>query len=212
MRAAEPFHRHDWVWLRRETPLPDLGEVRRHMEAGRPFIVARHPAPAEKERLSLGLALPDKRRIGFAVAVSDVSRSRPPLSLEEVRPCVPGPWAPTLQRLAARFAAAGMEARVYGSAAWQALTGLSYLREDSDLDLLLAPATEEQLRLALGVLVSQEGTRPRLDGELVLPDGGAVAWREAASGAATLLVKTLSGVSLLPRATWMSALQDPAHA
>ncbi len=212
MSAAEPYRRHDWVWLGRETSLPDRLEVRSHLEAGRPFIVARHPAPAGKDRLSLGLALPDKRRLGFGVAVSDVVRHRAPLPLAEVLPWVPDSWLPVLEGLAARFKAVGMEARVYGSAAWQAMTGVSYLREDSDLDLLLAPATAEQLRLTLGVLVSLEGTRPRLDGELVLPDGSAVAWREAASDSASLLVKTLSGVSLVPRPTWMSALRDPAHA
>ena len=92
------------------------------------------------------------------------------------------------------------------------MTGAAYLRKDSDLDLLLAPTTEEQLHLVLRVLVSMEGTRPRLDGEIVLPDGRAVAWREAASDSATLLIKGLSDVSLVPRSTWVSALRDPAHA
>jgi phosphoribosyl-dephospho-CoA transferase len=105
-----------------------------------------------------------------------------------------------------------MEARVYGSAAWQAVTGAVYLREDSDLDLLLTPTTGEQLRLALEILGSMAGARPRLDGEIALPDGRAVAWREAASESATLLVKTLSDVSLVPRADWTSVLRDPAHA
>ena len=211
MRVAEPFCRHDWVWVGRETRLPDLAEVRSHCEAGLPFIVCRHPVPVGKDSLALGLALPDKRRIGFCVEVSGIRELRAPLSLEDVLHCVPDPWLPTLERLAAQFKEVGMETRIYGSAAWQAMTGAAYLRKDSDLDLLLTPTTEEQLRLVLGPLVSMEGARPRLDGEIVLPDGRAVAWREAVCGSATLLVKTLSDVSLIARATWMSALQDPAH-
>jgi len=212
MRVAEPFRRHDWVWIRRETHLPDLAEVRSHCEAGLPFIVGRHPASIGEDRLQLGLALPDKRRIGFCVEVSGIGSHRPPLSLGDVLPHVPESWFPALEHLAAHFKGAGVEARVYGSTAWQAMTCVSYLREGSDLDLLLAPTTEDQLRLVLGTLVSMEGSRPRLDGEIVLPDGRAAAWREAASGSATLLVKTLSDVSLVPRADWLSALQDPAHA
>jgi phosphoribosyl-dephospho-CoA transferase len=212
MREAEPFRRHDWVWLGSETPLPDLAEVRSHREAGLPFIVGRHPALVGKDSLSLGLALPDKRRIGFSVEASGIHRHRAPLSLDEVLPRLPDPWLPMINQLAAHFRAAGMEAGVYGSAAWQAMTGVSYLRGDSDLDLLLTPATEEQLRLVLEILGSMEGARPRLDGEVVLPDGRAVAWREAASDSATLLVKTLADASLVPRTTWVSALRDPAHA
>jgi len=212
MRVAEMFRRHDWVWIKRGTHLPDLAEVRSHCEAGLPFIVGRRPALTGADRLQLGLALPDKRRIGFGVEVSGIGNHQPALPLGDVLRHVPESWSPTLEHLAAHFKGAGMEAMVYGSAAWQALTGASYLREDSDLDLLLAPTAEDQLRLALGILVSMEGSCPRLDGEIVLPDGRAVAWREVASPSDTLLVKTLSEVSLVARAAWMSALRDPAHA
>jgi phosphoribosyl-dephospho-CoA transferase len=212
MRVAEPFRRHDWVWLGWEAHLPDLAEVRSHCLAGLPFIVGRPPVSIGEDSLQLGLALPDKRRIGFCVKTSSIRQRRAPLSLDEVLPCLPDPWLPTINPLAAQFRAAGMEARVYGSAAWQAMTGGSYLREDSDLDLLLTPTTEEQLRRVLEILGSMEGARPRLDGEVVLLDGRAVAWREAASDSAILLVKTLDDVSLVPRATWASALQDPAYA
>jgi phosphoribosyl-dephospho-CoA transferase len=211
MRVAEPFRRHDWVWLGRETHLPDVADVRCHCAAGLPFTVCRHTASTGEDSLRLGLALPDKRRIGFCVEASGIRNHRPPLSLRDVLRHVPEPWLPVLDYLTVHFKAVGMEARVYGSAAWQAMTGASYLREDSDLDLLLAPTTEDQLRLVLGILGSMDGTYPRLDGEIVLPDGRAVAWREAASDSATLLVKALSNVSLVPRSTWLSALQDPAH-
>ncbi len=211
MSGAESFRRHDWVWVGRGTHLPDLIDIRCHQEAGLPFIVCRNPAASGKDRLGLGLALPDKRRIGFCVEMSGISRHQVPLSLGDVLHGMPHSWLPTLKHLAARFEGVGMEARVYGSAAWQAMTGVAYLREDSDLDLLLAPTADAQLCMVLGILASMDGSRPRLDGEIVLPGGGAVAWREAASDAATLLVKTRSEVALVPRATWMSALRDPTH-
>ena len=212
MSEAEPFRRHDWVWLGPEPGLPDLAEIRDHWEAGLPFIVGHNPPSMERDRLHLGLALPDKRRMGFSGAVSGIVRHRPPLSLEEVLPRVPQGWLPALEHLAILLKGAGLEVGVYGSAAWQALTGASYVRETSDLDLLLAPCTGDQLRAALAILGSMEGGRPRLDGEIVLPDGRAVAWREAARASSTLLVKTRREVALVPRAAWLSAFWEPAHA
>jgi phosphoribosyl-dephospho-CoA transferase len=212
MSVAEGFRRHDWVWVGRGTHLPDLMEVRRHHEAGLPFVVCRNPTSTRKDQLWLGLALPDKRRLGFCVEMSRVSRHQAPLFLREVLPVVPRSWLPLLTQLVAQLKEVGIEARVYGSTAWQAMTGTAYLREDSDLDLLLTPTTEDQLRSVLKILAPLDGARPRLDGEIVLSVGRAVAWREAASDAATLLVKTLSEVALVPRATWVSALREPAHA
>jgi phosphoribosyl-dephospho-CoA transferase len=164
------------------------------------------------DRVCLGLALPDKRRLGFHAEVAAISRHRPPLALGEVLNAVPQSWLPRVTLLASRLEEVGLEARVYGSTAWQAMTGTTYLREDSDLDLLLTPATAEQLRLLSGILAAMEGAHPRVDGEIVLADGSAVAWREAASGSTTLLVKSLAGVALVPRAAWLSALREPAHA
>jgi phosphoribosyl-dephospho-CoA transferase len=211
MSVAEAFRRHDWAWVGKGTALPDLMDVRHHHEAGLPFVVCRRPASTGMDRLHLGLALPDKRRIGFGVEMSGVTKHRAPLSLGEVLNVAPHSWSLMLRHLAARFKEVGMEARVYGSTSWQAMTGATYIQEESDLDLLLAPATGDQLRLALEILASMNGSRPRLDGEVVLPDGRAAAWREAASHSTTLLVKTLSDVSLVPRTTWMSALPDPIH-
>ena len=211
MNAAEGFHRHDWVWVE-EACLPDLREVRRHGASGWPFVVGRSPVPDRPAILQLGLALPGRRRLGFSVEAAGIDRHRAPLSLAECLPSAPEVWLPGLRTLLARFEDAGMEPNVYGSLAWQAMTGTIYLHEDSDLDLLLAPATEGQLRLALAMLEAMEGARPRLDGEIVLPGGRAVAWREAASPSATLLVKTVCSVALVPRTTWMSALLDLSHA
>ena len=61
MSVAERFRRHDWVWVGRGTRLPDLMEVRRHHEAGLPFVVCRNPTSTRKDQLWLGLALPDCR-------------------------------------------------------------------------------------------------------------------------------------------------------
>jgi phosphoribosyl-dephospho-CoA transferase len=211
MAAPEPFRRHDWVWVGREALLPDLAEVRRHWAAGHPFILGRDAPSTGKDCLRLGLALPGRRRLGFDLEASEVTRRSAPWSLGEVLPCLPPSWLPGLRSLASAFEAIEIKAGVYGSAAWQALTGLAYLREDSDLDLLLEPGSAPRWRLVLELLQAREGVPPRLDGEVLLPGGGAVAWREAASDSPTLLVKSLTDVALVARPAWLGA-GAPVHA
>ncbi|WP_038762003.1 malonate decarboxylase holo-[acyl-carrier-protein] synthase, partial [Burkholderia pseudomallei] len=51
----------------------------------------------------------------------------------------PPAWRPTLARLRALADAHRVDCRVFGSLAWQTLTGLRYLSDESDLDVLLMP-------------------------------------------------------------------------
>ena len=89
---------------------------------------------------------------------------------------------------------------LFGSLLWQRRTSLSYLGAASDLDLLwpvgdAGPAW----RLARGLAAAQETLGPvRMDGEILLPDGGGVQWRELSRARREVLVKTLDGVELRP--------------
>ncbi len=77
-------------------------------------------------------------------------------------------------------------------------TGLSYLTSRSDLHLLWPAAHEAAAASLVQALIRLDAAAPvRLDGELVLPDGAGVQWREfiqADGPTATLLVKTMNGV------------------
>ncbi len=69
--------------------------------------------------------------------------------------------------------------QVYGSHGWQCLTGLRDVRNDSDLDLGIAVPDLATATAPVALLAAQ--TVPcRIDGELILPNGHAVAWREMA--------------------------------
>jgi len=50
----------------------------------------------------------------------------------------------------------------------------------------------------------------RLDGELELPDGAAVNWRELAQNGNQLLVKTMNGVEVRTRASLFPMQVQPA--
>ena len=98
--------------------------------------------------------------------------------------------------------------RVFGSVAWQALTGISWLTPESDLDILWAPADLRELDTGAALLASwAAASGVPLDGELVFGERAVSVreWREARAGV-RLLVKTLHGVALCTRAELIAAL------
>jgi phosphoribosyl-dephospho-CoA transferase len=212
--------RHHLVWLApgwpddamRGSVAPDLlAEVERWIALGRPLVAAR-PDPGagegegEGEGVALGLALPGRRRVALRVAPSAVERVAPPLSLRDAIASAPARWTARLSGLEAEARAAGLGLAVYGSLAWQHLSGEPYLTEDSDVDLLAPARSPAELRAALRLLEGHAGDRdPALDGELLLEGGSAVAWRELLSGATRVLVKSAAAVSLVPTRTLLGA-------
>lgn len=189
--------RHGWVrlwdgWaasLRSPLDGEERAEVEAWCRANRPLVIARsRPGDAAGE-LRLGLATPDKRRIGLHVAADAVADRLDPPPLAEAVGSAPPAWQPMLAELARRAQAVGAPASVYGSLAWQHRTGLRYVRPASDVDLLFAPSDRWQLDRLLELLAELGDGTPRLDGEILLPDGAAVAWRELAMWPARLLVK-----------------------
>jgi len=202
----DPPARHDWVWLRTEwerglrSPLSpeDRATAEEWQGRGRPLVVARRQPGDADDDLRLGLALPDKRRIGVHLAAAVMARHTGPLTVSAALPSAPEAWRPALRMVADAAHALSVPAYVFGSLAWQHRSGLPYVRPDSDVDLLFAPhhwPSVEALMIALQAL-EKSGATPRLDGEVLLPDGGAVAWRELAARPARLIVKGSGDVTL----------------
>ncbi|WP_029013492.1 malonate decarboxylase holo-[acyl-carrier-protein] synthase [Niveispirillum irakense] len=189
--------RHDFVWLGpswREGLLAGLREealVARWVGDGHPLIVARSQPGDAPGALRLGLATPDKRRIALYIERDAIVRHAPPPLLADLP--VPPSWRPTVGGVSAL----GHPARVYGSLAWAGMTGLDYVRPDrSDLDLLFTPADAAALQgLLAGLRPLAVRAQPRLDGEILLPGGRAVAWREWLGGG-QVLVKAADQVYL----------------
>jgi phosphoribosyl-dephospho-CoA transferase len=97
---------------------------------------------------------------------------------------------------------------------WQVLTGECYLTARSDLDLCWPVSEAQQAQTLVEELRHIEATSSvRLDGELRLPDGGGVAWREFADRCVDeVLVKTLDGVSAMARGRLFDARPSTAAA
>ncbi|HEY9455983.1 MAG TPA: malonate decarboxylase holo-[acyl-carrier-protein] synthase [Bradyrhizobium sp.] len=165
--------------------------------------IRRRAMPGETAGVALGLPLPPsagKKRIAFLLPPCDiVSIVRPP-SLEAASGAAPRAWWPTLDRLSDLALRHSAEARVFGSLAWRFLTGLDYVSDRSDLDLLLDCHRDTDLdRLAADIAAIEADAPMRLDGELMRDDGAAVNWREFHAGAAEVLVKRVDGIGLLDR-------------
>lgn len=214
--SERPAGRHDLIyvspqgWRAMLAARGDLGDnplLARWSDEEWP-TVRRRPAPSEPEGVAVGLPLPPsagKRRLSFVLQPDDIISTARPHLLNSARGSAPLAWWPTLDRLGELALRHSVEARVFGSLAWQILTGLDYLTDRSDLDLLLDVRRETDLDCIAADLAAIEADAPmRLDGELMRDDGTAVNWREFHTGAREVLVKRIDGVGLLDRSLFIS--------
>ncbi|MCJ2127935.1 malonate decarboxylase holo-[acyl-carrier-protein] synthase [Methylobacterium sp. E-045] len=174
---------------------------------GRPVIVRRRDPGQPPDRIPVGLPLPPsagKRRVGLALPPSAASLS-PPVTLASVCETAPAAWRPVVDEVLALGREHGLVPHVFGSLLWQALTGLAYLGTGSDLDLLWPVGGRVDPRF-LPALARIEGRAPMgLDGEIVLPDGAGIHWREllAAPEGGTVLCKGRESLALRPAASFL---------
>jgi len=186
--------------------LADLPLVAGWAARGWPLVV-RRSAAREGAGVPLGLPLPpshQKLRLPFVLPHDAIVSVVPPPMLARARDVAPPAWRPTLDRLVALAASLGGEARIYGSLAWQLVTGLDYLTSRSDLDLLLAlPAAGEVARLTAALAAIEREAPMRIDGELVRADGAGVSWRELHACSGELLVKTITDTVVLPAGAFL---------
>jgi phosphoribosyl-dephospho-CoA transferase len=212
--------RHDLVWLSqqgwdaaRRCAAPDaLDAFDRWQARGWPTVVRRHEAGLARDQICLGLALPPhpmtgvKQRIALQAPVTEVARATPALALGAVMSAAPPAWQAPIAAL--DLASRGLRVHVVGSLALQAITGQRYLRPDSDIDLLLFPASVAALRAGLATLSEAARSLP-LDGEVVFPCGSAVAWKEwlaTEESGARVLVKGIDSVRLATHASLLATL------
>jgi len=220
------MRRHDLVYLRPDaaftTPCAEAGSpfwlaARQWIGRGRPLVAARQPAGGGP--LCLGLTLPlnqARKRLTIQAEAGQIVDIRPPLSIERCLPRLAPPTGQGLLALATAIQGSGARLGVYGSLAWESLSGESYRHAESDIDLICDVADHEQYELALAAFSSTAAHLPcRLDGELRFPNGDAVAWAELAgqpTRARTVLVKGEREVALKPLNTLLAGLAPAALA
>ncbi|MCK1415459.1 malonate decarboxylase holo-[acyl-carrier-protein] synthase [Bradyrhizobium sp. CW4] len=171
---------------------------------GRPLVVRRPACSDTAGLVPLGLPLPPshgKRRIAVSLAAADiVAFAQPPLLADAVAAAPPA-WRETIEKLVQLLP----ETRAYGSLAWQHLTGLPYLSEGSDLDLLWPLSSADKTGILLSDIARIAKQSPmQLDGEITGPAGG-VQWRElTGTDEDEVLVKSPAGVTTTTRAAFLT--------
>lgn len=208
------MRRHDLAYLKPRgwhnllAPRVDLAAkaaMRQWADRGWP-LVARRSMPGEGPGVALGLPLPPhagKHRFALLVPSDDIATIAPPPRLDATAHLAPLAWRPSLARIGAIAAQHDVGLRVYGSLAFQYLTGLAYLTDQSDLDLLVEVRRGTDLRALAASLAAADAAAPmRIDGELTGSSGAAVKWREVLASSGPVLVRTdtslfLAGVDRL---------------
>ena len=169
--------------------------------AGHPVITRRSVAEDTPNRLPVGVPLPPslgKLRVALSVPLAATWR-RAPLDLQEAAPSAPQTWWDTIDSLASLGQLLALRPQVFGALLWQYVTGLPYLHDGSDLDLLWRVSDHSTVFALLDGLRRIDDKSPvRIDGEVRTPTGD-VNWRDLAGAWAaggTVLVKTGSGAFL----------------
>ena len=143
-----------------------------------PVVVCRQRPLTPPEQLCVGLPAPQqwsRRRLALTVRLDHLTDRKDFPALLQVAQV--HQWGAAALGLSEALAAMGVQAHVYGSHGWQWLTGLAYLHEASDLDVSVAV---NSLEVASQVVKQLANTalHCRIDGEIVFPQGQAIAWRE----------------------------------
>jgi len=215
-----PLQRHDLVWLdaasaadagafARDARCADI--VRDWVAQRRPLVVASQPDDLAAGCVALGISLASPRarqRVCLRVPRRLIVLHWRALPLPSAIESAPPHWRAPMVRIEQLCRRLGIRAGVYGSLAFQILTGQDYLTPDSDLDLLFdCPSGVDLPALLAGLLATEFGAL-RVDGEVRLPGGWAVPWRElaiafaaseanAAKAPAQVLAKSDSAVRLI---------------
>ena len=189
----------DWErWLRTPLTREDRDAVEGWRRRGLPLVVARRQPADAADDLRLGLSLPDKRRIGVHVASSAAVTHAGPPALAAVLASAPAAWWPRWPRCCwppMRSACRSTCSAHSRGSTGRARNTCAPVPTSTCCSPRVAGREVERLLAELQSLCGP-GAVPRLDGEVLLPDGGAVAWRELAARPARLMVKGPRDVAL----------------
>ncbi|HEY0329383.1 MAG TPA: malonate decarboxylase holo-[acyl-carrier-protein] synthase [Rhodopseudomonas sp.] len=179
-----------------------------------PGIVCAPKGPLPNGYVQLGVSFPfrdDGARVRalFALPPKRIGKAHSPYDVLGMLRANAFEGAAALIELRALCESHGVEAGLFGSAALQILTGLSYLESRSDVDAVVRPCGVAKLRLVhAGLAALRHDHGRKFDVEVTLPDGIGVKLDELMSSTNTVLGRGIDGVRLLDRAAVVRALDQ----
>ena len=213
-----------WQSVARHRPdLFTLPALQTWVGAGFP-VISRRPGPGDDPSMwPVAIALPPAQgrlRLSFEMRPEKALRIMPPpllLDALDGREALPDAWRGRIGSILHLGERLGIQPQMFGSLMWQTMTGLAFLRNGSDLDLLWPvdswghDAAVRLPALVDGLRRLDDAGPPRLDGELLFGRSGGVQWREWARAApeARVLLKTDSEARLVPRSALLPTDTSP---
>ena len=201
--------RHDWVFLHpgaqpafATADVHSRAWIERWLANEGPLVVTRQTAP--KGRVALGVVLPASygaTRVACTVGLAEVARHRGPVTVDEAASALAPAEASALRRFADALAGHVARIGIYGSTAWQFLTGETYRHARSDVDVVCDIGSKSGFSACLAAFADAARYFPTMiDGELRFAGGRAVAWRELHNacngGPSVVLVKSEREIAL----------------
>jgi phosphoribosyl-dephospho-CoA transferase len=210
----QPVRRHDLLVLTPEARARIGEQIRSSAEtfaglmadmfkSGRiPAIVRRH-SPCDQTEIGVGISFPhhaDGQRLRFATAVfpAEIVELISPYALVAGNFEAVVPPLRALRKIKAFALVRPGNLGVYGASALQVVTGMSYVHDRSDLDLIIRGESVDRLRGIDSVLsVLEREMAIKIDVEVVLGCRGEVKLKELCSRQKTVLVKSVLSVGLV---------------
>ena len=147
---------------------------------GRAFVCPRQNP--RSNMMQLGLAFIDqgiKHRAFLQANYQDILRGDTAHKLEDCLDLFAESEARILRNLVEQLKTAGYPLYVFGSVAWEKISGKPYRTAESDLDLLCDVETLQDVRFVTNAFAAAERELPfSIDGELRFPNDDCVNWRE----------------------------------
>lgn len=188
------FNRHDLLHLKKDfSPCASEESERIHewISHGYPVIVRRPGICKNGNGVHCGIPLPpaeEKKRISFIASFDVIEEKRELPSLRSIE----------LERVYDFVKLCdknGFIPNVFGSLAWETITGLKYFTESSDIDILFNISSNAELYRLQAMLSSLPEKLIKLfDIEIVLWNGDAFSWREFLNSSKKIMVKNINDV------------------
>jgi triphosphoribosyl-dephospho-CoA synthase len=213
VNAKHSFRRHDIISVDPEQwNHPGLNSglderalkiIQDWFDAGRP-VIASTPG-VSGGALHCGIPLPPsqsgvKERIALKVPLCAIMKKSPPPEFALTIRHLPPSKRALFEAFSAACAERGFRPLSFGSLCWRELTGLDYVRESSDADLLFNISGWAEFGGLRVFLLRHGGACANFaDIEICLPNGDALSWREYLTQTPKILLKNISGPRLAER-------------
>ena len=177
-----------------------------------PGIVCRPTLKNRGRRIQLGLSFPFRNRDGvrvksaILVPSSAIASAADPFAVAGDCGGLNGAVGAVVRALLACGRGLGVAVGLLGSAALEAATGLAYVTETSDVDVLVRGGFEDLKRFSDAAAGIARDSGVAVDVEVELGNGAGVKLAELVSTSQSLLAKSLGAVRLIDRAEVLGLL------